>query len=213
VNFKLGADSISDPEGSSAFAGLPAEAFVKALGGSIRPGRTALFVRVLGVPNLEILNVASLGVALGMLSFPDLVGEPFSATFIGDCGRLAGDWSSEAFKGALDSVGCGGGSDSLNGGRSIESPRLALSGEAFNESLNGDDGGRRAGLARIDPLNSWVTALLTVVEVEKSSLLAEVEVKMLPGGFTGLFVNGFMGVFSTAASSSSSELLSFAVAT
>jgi hypothetical protein len=60
-----------------------------------------------------------------------------------------------------------------------------------------------------EPDISCVTALLTVMELVKSSFFAVP--KMLPGGFIGLFESGFMGVFSLEASSSS-DTTSLAVA-
>lgn len=86
----------------------------RALGGSIWPGCAALFVKVRGVANLEILNVLALGVAL-KTDVVGLLGEPFSATFVGDCGRLAGDPSSEALNGEFAAADFGGGKEGLNG--------------------------------------------------------------------------------------------------
>lgn len=177
------------------------------------PARTAPFVRVLGVANLEIFNVFTFGVAPSIeLLFWDLDGEPFSVTFVGDDGRLAGDRSKETADGVLKSVNFGGGSGNLTGERRIQSPRLGPCGEVFNDSLNGDAGGRRAGLAITDALRFWGAALFTVEEFEKSIFLAEVEAKTLPGGFIGLIISGFVGVLPLPASSSS-ERLSFPVAT
>jgi hypothetical protein len=62
----------------------------------------------------------------------------------------------------------------------------------------------------MDLLKSCPTALCTITELEKPSFFAVPNT--LPGALTGLFINGFMGVFSLVASSSS-ELWSFEVAT
>jgi hypothetical protein len=94
--------------------GLPVDEVPRALGGSIWPGCAALFVKVRGVANLEILNVLALGVALKM-DVVGLLGEPFSATFVGDCGRLAGDPSSEALNGEFAAADFGAGKEGLNG--------------------------------------------------------------------------------------------------
>ena len=75
--------------------------------------------------------------------------------------------------------------------------------------MNGDDGGLRAGLAITDPLKSW--GLFRVLDFEKSSFLAALEVKTPAGGFTGLIASGFVGVLPVPASSSS-EKSSFPVA-
>jgi hypothetical protein len=101
---------------SSEDPGLPVDEIPLALGGSICPGRAALFVKVRGVANLEILKVLTLGVALKIEALVvDLLGEPFSATFVGDCGRLAGDPSKEALKGEFSTADLGAGRDGLNG--------------------------------------------------------------------------------------------------
>jgi hypothetical protein len=101
---------------SSEDPGLPVDEIPLALGGSICPGRAALFVKVRGVANLEILKVLTLGVALKIEALVvDLLGEPFSATFVGDCGRLAGDPSKEALKGEFSTADLGAGKDGLNG--------------------------------------------------------------------------------------------------
>lgn len=154
-NFKLASAVIVASEVSRETEGLPVGALSGKLGGSICPGRTALLVIVLGVANLEILKVLTLGVALKReLLFLDLVGEPASSTLVGDCGRLAGDWSSEALNGEFAGADLGAGSDGLNGDCNIEPPRGTLCGDAFIDSLNGDCGGRRAGLPITDPLKS-----------------------------------------------------------
>jgi hypothetical protein len=84
------------------------------LGGSVCPGLAALIVKVRGVVNLEILNVLALGVAL-KIEVVGLLGEPFSATLVGDCRRLAGDPSSEALNGEFAAADFGTGKDGLNG--------------------------------------------------------------------------------------------------
>ena len=80
--------------------------------------RAAPFVKVLGVANFEILKAFKFGVAtLVELIFLDRLGEPFSETFIGDCGRLAGDRSGEIGAGALRSVDFEVGGGNLTGDR------------------------------------------------------------------------------------------------
>ena len=69
-----------------------------------------------------------------------------AAALVGDAGRLAGDCSSEAFK-----AGC----DPENSGCVMELLMLNFFGESLNASLNGEGGGRRAGLARIDEDSSF----------------------------------------------------------
>jgi hypothetical protein len=91
-NERLGSTDRVELPLSIGACGLPVDEMPRALGGSICPGRAALFVKVRGVANLEILKVLALGVALKIeLLFFDRLGEPFSETFVGDCGRLAGD--------------------------------------------------------------------------------------------------------------------------
>jgi hypothetical protein len=73
-NDKLGPATIKVELKSSFKAGLPVAAGM--LGGSIWPLRTALLVMVLGVANLEILNVLAFGVPANRDAlFVDLLGE------------------------------------------------------------------------------------------------------------------------------------------
>jgi hypothetical protein len=91
-NFKAESEVIVASEVLLEAEGPTVEASSGKAGGSICPGRVALWVIVLGVANLDILNVLTLGVAFKReFPFPDLVGEPASLTLVGDCGRLAGD--------------------------------------------------------------------------------------------------------------------------
>jgi hypothetical protein len=125
---KLGAESSSNSETSGCAFGLPVETFLIALGCNICPGRIALFISVLGVANREILKVLVWGVApliIG-LGLRDLLGDPCSETFVGDCGRLAGDWSSETLKLEPEPVSAGldCGSGNLNGDFINEAPRF-----------------------------------------------------------------------------------------
>ena len=161
--------------------------------------------KFLELQNFESLKVFTPEVATSIEAlFLDLVGEPFSATFIGDCGRLAGDRSREDDIAALESVGLGGGSGSLTGERSRQSPGFDAFGDVFTVPLNGDDRGLRAGLAMTDPLISW-TALFKELEFEKSSFFEVFEAKTLVGGLTGLMASGFVGVLPVPASSSSEK--------
>ena len=81
--------------------------------------RMRLLFKVLGVEIFVIFNVLTFGVAeRRTLELPDLLGEPFSATLVGDCGFLAGDCSNDVFK--ADGVADVCGIDSLNG-----DPRMA----------------------------------------------------------------------------------------
>ena len=123
-NFKLGSDMVSECAMLFFASGLSVEGFIE--GGSICPGRTALFVSVLGVANREIWNVLAFGVTPNVEVLPVLVGDPFSVTFVGDCGRLAGDWRSEALNGEPASVDRCAGTENLNGERSMESPRAGF---------------------------------------------------------------------------------------
>jgi hypothetical protein len=201
---------------SSVDMGLPVEASPGTGGGSIIPGRDTLLGSVLGVANLDTLNVLGFGVAANMeaLCF-NLLGEPVSVTLVGDCGRRAGEARSEALKGEMAAGAVGAARDSLNGDCwGIEGPGGALCGDVFKLSLNEDCGGRRAGLASTELLRSWeidAVVLLTVSEVEKSNFFVG-PIALPGGGLTGLFMRGLMGVFSVVASSSS-EFDSLAIAT
>jgi hypothetical protein len=86
-NFKLGSTLASGSGLASFSAGLPDAA----AGGSICPGRTGVFVIVRGVANREILKVLTFGVTPRAEELIPFEGDPFSETFVGDCGRLAGD--------------------------------------------------------------------------------------------------------------------------
>ena len=134
--------------------GLPVEILAGLGGGSIKPARDTLFVRVLGVSNLEILKVLAFGVAAKVEL--DLAGEPASVTLIGDCGRLAGEARRDALNGELALVTFGAvDTESLKGDCCImDPPRFALCGEVFSVSLNGDCWGRRAGDASTELLRS-----------------------------------------------------------
>jgi len=126
-NERPGAAVIVESASLTVAPGLPVEEAPLALGGSICPGRAALFVKVLGVANLEILKVLTFGVALKMDAlFADLLGEPVSATFVGDWGRRAGDPSSEALNGEFATAAFGAGKDGLNGDCSIVPPNGTL---------------------------------------------------------------------------------------
>ena len=58
--------------------------------------------------------------------FVDLVGEPFSATLVGDGGRRAGEPSNDALNAELTGALFGAGKDGLNGDCSIEPPKGTL---------------------------------------------------------------------------------------
>lgn len=97
-------------------------------------------------------------------------------------------------------------------GRGVASPRFTFFGDNFIASLNGDGGGRRAGLCNTDgaadPVGDDASAMDLKSSFETNLSIGRAE---LGGGFTGDWLRALMGVL--LLHNSSSELIELDLAT
>jgi hypothetical protein len=122
--------------------------------------------------------------------------------FIGEGGRLAGDWRSEALNG-LCAVDADSDACALVGDMDtdMDVPKLRRLGDVLKVSLMGEVGGLRAGLPIREAEGSGIATRFTTIDEVKSSLLMGLVI--FAGSLIGLLVRGLIGVFSVVASSSS----------